>query len=992
MAVKKFKFILIILLMIFLYNLLFFSASAAEIINPVFDHLDRDDGLSNLSISSIVEDRYGFLWFGSQGGLNYYNGREFITYKHNPFNNNGLIHNLIQTLYYDQEKHQLWIGTYQGVSRLDIKSQTFKNYSTADGLSNPVVIAITEDINGDILFGTMDGLNRLNTENDKFEHYKIPGEVVRDLYIDSKQRLWIASYQGLLKYNRKNDKVEKADIKLPGDYVMAVKEYKKEILTLGIWDQGIVKIDVSNQNKLKIKNRYTFSDNRIYSLLKTTSFPNSSYNNLEFVGSWGGGLYIIDQEDNIQEIKVTENENSPAHPIIYSLHQDESGIIWLGTNGGGLNKISPQKENHVILNHKINDSNSLSQGKINSIYVDHNDHIWIAVYGNGIEKYLPEKNQIIKYSKNSKNKNYFPNNTVTDILNRDNKELFLATDAGIVSYNFESENFIKENILNNDYIIYSLSESENKIWIGTYNNGLFSYNKITKKIKQYQKGEISDNLIYDTLIDSNNRLWAATNNGLNLIDLKSNQIIQFYKESNNKQQPASNTFRKLYQDSSNRIWAATVGGGISYYNEDGTFTTYLEEDGLASNTVTGIAEDQSSRIWLATHLGISVINPINNSIFNLSPADGIGGWEFNTAYSSSSKQELLFGGNHGITSSKNILNNNYMYSPRVYITDFKLFQKSVDKTRQHFNNQFYNFDADENYFSFEFVALDYDSMKNIKYKYKLEGFDENWINAENRYFSSYSNLKAGNYRFRVKAETIRGEVSKEAFLDFKVEKPWFLTFPAFLLYFLLFTGAVYLVIKLRDSVVINQKNKELKRLNNKLESANKELKELSTIDSLTNIYNRHYFNNKFQEFFNLSKRTETSISLIIFDLDKFKEINDNYGHLAGDQVLKTAALRAKNSLNRNTDFIARYGGDEFVIVLFDTNHKGAQKVIKKVKKSIESPMEFSINDKEIKLNVEVSFGLKTIIPNDDADFDQAINLADKELYKNKRRKKKEKRN
>jgi len=391
MAVKKFRFSLIILLMIFLYNLLFFSASAAEIINPVFDHLDRDDGLSNLSISSIVEDRYGFLWFGSQGGLNYYNGREFITYKHNPFNNNGLIHNLIQTLYYDQEKHQLWIGTYQGVSRLDIKSQTFKNYSTADGLSNPVVIAITEDINGDILFGTMDGLNRLNTENDKFEHYKIPGEVVRDLYIDSKQRLWIASYQGLLKYNRKNDKVEKADIKLPGDYVMAVKEYKKGILTLGIWDQGIVKIDVSNQNKLKIKNTYTFSDNRIYSLLKTTSFPNSSYNNLEFVGSWGGGLYIIDQEDNIQEIKVTENENSPAHPIIYSLHQDESGIIWLGTNGGGLNKISPQKENHVILNHKINDSNSLSQGKINSIYVDHNDHIWIAVYGNGIEKYLPEK-------------------------------------------------------------------------------------------------------------------------------------------------------------------------------------------------------------------------------------------------------------------------------------------------------------------------------------------------------------------------------------------------------------------------------------------------------------------------------------------------------------------------------------------------------------------------------------------------------------------------
>ncbi|RAK05361.1 two component regulator with propeller domain [Halanaerobium saccharolyticum] len=209
MNVQKLKSNLLVLFLILNYFFFAPAVSSAEIINPVFDHLNRDDGLSNLSISSIVEDKYGFLWFGTQSGLNYYNGREFITYSHNPHSNSALIHNLIQTLYYDSTEHQLWIGTYQGISRLDIAANTFENYSVADGLSNPIIIAITKDINGDLLFGTMNGLNRLNPESGEFEYYEIPGEVVRDIFVDSKDRVWIASYQGLLKYDRVNNLIEK---------------------------------------------------------------------------------------------------------------------------------------------------------------------------------------------------------------------------------------------------------------------------------------------------------------------------------------------------------------------------------------------------------------------------------------------------------------------------------------------------------------------------------------------------------------------------------------------------------------------------------------------------------------------------------------------------------------------------------------------------------------------------------------------------------------
>lgn len=316
MFYKRISLIFTLLFLLIVANFFLVPASAADIINPVFDHLNRNDGLSNLSVSSIVEDRYGFLWFGTQSGLNYYNGREFITYRNNPHSSDGLIHNLIQTMYYDNQKHQLWIGTYQGVSRLDIATNTFKNYSVEDGLSNSIVIAIIKDLNGDLLFGTMNGLNRLDPETDKFEHYQISGEVIRDLFIDSKQQLWIASYEGLLKYNRDKNIIEKVEIELPGKFVMAVKEYQEQILTLALWDEGIVKIDISDQNKIDIIKKFSFSDNRIYSLFKTNYlYQDSPYNNLELVGSWGGGLYIIDQQDNVQEIKSKPEENALSHPI-----------------------------------------------------------------------------------------------------------------------------------------------------------------------------------------------------------------------------------------------------------------------------------------------------------------------------------------------------------------------------------------------------------------------------------------------------------------------------------------------------------------------------------------------------------------------------------------------------------------------------------------------------------------------------------------------------
>lgn len=978
---KKINFLILIFFILIIFS---FNCSAnTEIIKPVFDYINRDDGMTDLSISSITEDKYGFLWFATQSGLNFYNGREFKKYMHKPFNDNGLVHNLIQTMYYDQDKHQLWLGTYQGISQFNIADEKFSNYGLEDGLSSPVVVAITKDINGDFLFGTMNGLNRLNTKNGEFTQYQIEGEVVRDLLVDSAGTLWIASYSGLLKYNRDKNKIEKYEIELPGKYVMAIKEYKPGFLTLGIWGEGVVEIDLKNKEIIK---QYQFEDNRIYSLMKTYYQEPSPYNNLEWVGSWGGSLFLIDENDNLQQIKYSKQKNSLNHPIVYSMFQDSNGIIWLGTNGGGLNKINPRKKNYIILDSTKKGENVLSSGKINKIYVDHNDDIWIAVYNKGIERYSTAKNKIIRYDKKINSKNNFPHNSVNDILPISEEELYLGTDLGVVAYNFANDSFKDLNLLNNNYIVYSLSESSDKIWIGTYNNGLFSYSKNNGSIEVYKKGVISDNLIYDTLIDSKNRLWIATNNGLNLFDLNTKNISKFYK-GDNKNSLASSNIRNIMEDSNGRVWLGTVGGGVSYYQENGTFKTFIEEDGLAGNVVIGTVEDQNSKIWVATHNGLSIIDPATENIFNLTPADGIGSWEFNTVYNSIHNGNLLFGGPHGITAIPSTFTKISSQPPKVYINEFQLFQNSIEKENQYYNGQNYNFKADQNYLSFEFIALDYDSPEQIQYYYMLEGFDKDWIKANDRYFAAYSNLDPGEYSFKVKAENIRGDMSDTVKLKFKISKPWYQTIPAYILFFLIFSVLIIFLLKIRDYFILSKKNKELERLNNKLESTNNNLEQISISDSLTKVYNRHYFNKKFAELFNLSKRSNTVISLAIFDLDKFKNINDTYGHLVGDIVLETTAARIKKVLNRKSDFIARYGGDEFVVVLYDTGLEGSKSVISQIKTSVNKDMKINLNGAELDLNITISCGLKSLIPDKDDSFNEIIAAADKNLYLEKELKK-----
>jgi len=947
---------------------------------PIFEKIGREMNLSNLSVSSMVQDKYGFLWFGTQGGLNYYNGRSIKTFKNNPFENNRLVHNLIQTMYYDEENHELWIGTYQGLSNYKIAENVFKNYTVEeDGLSNAVVVAIEKDTDGMVWIGTLEGLNRLDPESGDIANYDVPGDVVRDLLVDSSGRLLIGSYQGLLYFNRRTESVEKTEVNLPSPYVMQVKEFEKGIITLGLWDGGTVETTLEGEEI----DTSSYDDNRVYCILKTGD-------GTLWTGTWGGGLFAKTKDGDVFRFAGDDNVNSLANPVVYSLLQDKSGILWIGTNGGGISKLNPRKRNYVKYRYDPKNEESLSQGKINSIFRDSVGNLWVAIYNSGVNRFDEEKNGFVKYAKGMDEPFSLVDNQVVTFLETKGNELLLGTGAGVEKFNYETGEFEYLNIIPEDSMVYALENGINdELLIGTYTDGLYIYDEGTEGLKHYYHNEngeksLSDNLVYDILTDSRDRIWVATNNGLNLMKPGEDEFRIFMKKMGYYSQIASNTIRCLFQDSKERIWIGTVSGGVALYNEsDETFKSYTESEGMPGNTVISILEGDDGMIWMATQNGIAILNPENGEIFKLTPEDGIGFWEFNSGHFADKDGSLLFGGIDGITSIPSSVEINNYESPSVYITGVNVRQKEIDPNKQIFNGQEIELSHEDNLLSFDFVALDYDSPYKIKFLYKLQGFEDSWNSAETRNYVSYSNLSPGKYEFIVKAETFRGVSTETANFIFTIQKPWYMTFYAYSLFVLIFFGIVLAAFKIRESYVLNAKNSELSVLNNKLEETNNALEKASIRDHLTGVYNRGYFDVLITQELDFAKRSNSSISLIMFDVDNFKDINDTFGHLAGDDFLVKISDAIASALPRSTDTLTRFGGDEFAVVLYDTDKRGSTLVAERIIKAFEevSTMPKFTNEK---IRATLSIGVVSIKPNEDTTTEMLLEAADSALYEAKR--------
>lgn len=942
-----------------------------------FENIGRDQGLLNLSVSSVIQDKQGFIWFATQGGLFRYNGKDTIAYRNNPFESDGLIHNLIQTMFYDEEKHHLWLGTYQGVSMLDLNTNTFTNYSVEESnLSNNVAVAIAKDKDDRIWVGTLDGLNRLDQASGSFVQYSVKGKVVRSLFLDSQDRLLVGTYEGLCTYNLEQDTLESVAIDYPSPYVMVVREFEPGVLTLGLWDGGILELDMSF-NRLS---HTEFLDNRVYAVEKTED-------DTLWVGTWGGGLFAK-RGPKIHNYTSTDTDDGIGHPIIYALMEDATGILWVGTNGSGAYFANPQGQNYLAFSHDMADPDSLDEGKINTIYRDSQDRLWIAVYNQGLNRYENTLDKMVKYKAENETTLKMGNNQVMDIIEYQGR-LLIASGAGVEQYREAGDGFERLPILPENTITYALEvDRDNHLWVGTYLDGIYEFDADYQLINHFHVKStplaISDNLVYDIVCDQKGNLWIGTNNGLDVYLKEEKEMLAYLKKDGDTTSLPNNTIRTLLETESGEIWVGMVGGGLSKYLQDqNIFTTYTESEGLSDNTVISIEESNGGLIWIATHNGISVLDPDTDHIVNLTASDGIGGYTFSGDGFKDSDGSLFFVGTHGVTHFPPVSKLMNRPLPPVYITDFRVMQKPVSDHLVIYNDLTYTFDSESNFMSFEFNAIDYEYLSHTQYHYRLIGVDAEWVTSGQRNYVSYSNLSPGDYIFEVRAKTIQGLYTDPVRVSFVILKPWHQTTFAYGVYGLILIFIIFSFVKIRENHLITEKNSELNLLNDKLEVAVKDLEEVSIKDGLTGIYNRRYFNTVLGEQFNIAKRSRLPISVLMIDVDDFKEINDAYGHVFGDKYLIAFANEIEKSLVRTTDFCARFGGDEFAVVLYDTDLKGTESVAHTIRRNV-GDLKIEHQGENYEMTSKVCIGGYTIIPDYEMSLELLISTADDALYEAKR--------
>ncbi len=487
-----------------------------------------------------------------------------------------------------------------------------------------------------------------------------------------------------------------------------------------------------------------------------------------WIGSYDGGLDLYNSESNLFDRYLQQD--------VMTLYKDRSGILWIGTFASGVKTFDKRKYkfNHRYVDPKNPDD--LNGNMVSSILIDRDKDLWVGTWGNGVKIFDKQKRRITKYNFQPNN-NSIADNHIYGMCESLNGKIWIATRSkGLYSfdkktgklmlYKFDPENF--NSIRSDGVSALYFDKQSNILWIGYTAGGISSYNISNDIFTHYIPNEkdplaISGSTVTTMYKGEKTGLWIGTSrNGLNNLNLQTNRIshYQSFTETDSTDNGItktgslnSNTIGSIYEDDQGIVWIGTNGGGLNRYDpKSNSFTYFTAKDGLPNNVIYGILSDKSGHLWISTNKGLSRFDPITNKFKNFDVNDGLQSNEFNLgAYFESADGELFFGGVHGFNSffPEKIKDNPYI--PPVYLTTFKVFDKELSLSNPLTNDTRIVLSYSQNFFSFEFAALNYTAPQKNQYAYMLEGFDNNYhfVPASNR-FASYTNLDPGEYILKIK--------------------------------------------------------------------------------------------------------------------------------------------------------------------------------------------------------------------------------------------------
>ena len=765
----------IILILVCIFSCLKISTSYANIRESFnFKNITIEDGLSQSTVETIYQDSKGYIWIGTNDGLDRYNGYEFKHYKHDKYDKNSIANNYIVDIIEDKNGY-IWVSTIGGLSRINPDKDEIKNYYSKEdsgNLSNSNLWQILCTKDNRLIASTIDGLNVYDKNKDKF---------TRILYKEGE---------------------------LPSQYIYSLEEDINGHIWVGT-DNGLVELD----KDLNIVKSYqdAIGDSDVYNVY------DDSKGNI-WVCTLDNGLFKINLDDNsVENYKNNNSKISIPSNNVRDIISDSEGKLWIATDKG-LCTFDYEREEFITYNKKSYQSNSLIDDEIFCLLKDSSGLIWIGTYS-GISRFNPNSNfthfKLDPYEDNS-----ISGNVIHGIYEDDDKTLWIGTnESGVNIINGESiKHLNKENSNIVSDLIEDITGFKNYIFIGT-NEGLSVLVKNDKTAKNYTitnyttKDGLPSNKIRSLFIDSKGYLWIGTNKGLAILDTNNNKIIDItyildemgvsdkfiravYEDSKGnyyigcfleggliKINPNTKEY-KIYKNIENDD-SSISNNSIRYINEDlygnilvGTshginilnlstdkFNHYTEKDGLINNTIYGILVDKNNGIWMSTNAGISKLSTEDATFKNFTITDGLQSNEFNGRACFKSKDgNMYFGGINGF----NVFNSQDIelstFEPKVIFDNFEI----NGTNKKDISN--IKFKSNENNIKINFFTNDYKNTKTTQYYYKLEGLENEW-NMTNSNSLVFANLGSGDYTLKIKTITQHGVMSDESSVHFTINPP-----------------------------------------------------------------------------------------------------------------------------------------------------------------------------------------------------------------------------
>jgi signal transduction histidine kinase/ligand-binding sensor domain-containing protein/DNA-binding response OmpR family regulator len=924
-----------------LYILFLISAwlISTSIIYPqslIFNHLTVDDGLSNNDVNAVIQDKTGFIWFGTEDGLNRYDGYNFKIFRHDPSDSNSISGNSIWSLIEDHSGN-IWIGTKGGIlNKFNPTTEKFTRWEIKSNLTKEnSVKSIYEDSKGNIWIGSYkDGLYRLNISTNRLDHWSsdinddktLSHNYVQAISEDNSGNILIGTYIGFNVFNpnSKNQEFkryfqnENTNNRLSNNLIWALS--KSTIDSNITWIGTYNNLTKFNSEKslfeiIKIPN----PDNLLYGTGSGSVLEEvNEGENIIWTDSYSGLLRMNLNTGKTTRFRNDENNpNSLVSNQINKIFKDRSGVIWIATENGisYITQKSTSFNSIGFLNSKLNLSTFFSKKNITAIELSNDNLIWVGT-NDGL--YSIEN---IKSVPSIKRHPKFNGLHIWSIASTGDNEMWIGTfGKGLKQFNYRSKNIIDWNLdsprIRTESVYYNktlLADSKKNIWVGYWGVGVARINLETGDYEVWlndpkDSSSLSYNDVWVIKEDKYGRIWiGTTGGGLNLFeDRNGGMFHHLLEEGNSSNSLTSNDIYSIYESKNGKyaidsnqtvLWIGTSNGlnqfivknkhnHQSIYDFDVEVNSFTVNEGLPDNSVNSILEDDNGNLWLGTGSGISFFDITNKKFTNYSSADGLSGTIMN--FESALKLnngEMLFGSTRGLNLFDPKKIKLSKFQPPVVFTDFQIFNESVtvgnnsvlEKSISISNEIKLSYNQDV--FSLEFAALDYNSPKSIQYAYIMEGFDEYWINSGDRRFVTYTNLEPGNYTFKVKSTNADGVWNeKYSSIRFLIESPWWRTPWAYLSYVLLIGLGLF---------VIRRFELNRTKLRNELKLQQFEVEQKTKLEEI-----------KSRFFANLSHEFRTPLMLIKGPLEQLKKERSSDSYFGNIDLIERNSDRLKELIDQ----------------------------------------------------------------------------------------------